>query len=81
MRYLAIDLGASSGRIVEAAFDGTKLNFTELHRFSNDPVYTGKSFHWDILRLLFEIRAGLRKASLHSSLSQIVIFETILRHY
>lgn len=67
MRYLAIDLGASSGRIVEATFDGTKLNFTELHRFSNDPVYIGKSFHWDILRLLFEIRAGLRKASLHSS--------------
>ena len=66
MRYLAIDLGASSGRIVEASFDGEKLNFKEIHRFPNDPVSVGGSFHWDILRLLFEIRTGLRKAALSS---------------
>ena len=61
---LAFDLGASSGRAVAAAFDGKKLSLEEIHRFSNDPVMVGKTFYWDILRLLHEIKTGISKANL-----------------
>ena len=38
-RYvLALDLGASSGRAMLAAYDGEKIRLREVHRFSNDPV-------------------------------------------
>lgn len=36
---LAVDLGAESGRVMAAHFDGTQLNLEELHRFAN-PVTT-----------------------------------------
>lgn len=61
---LAFDLGASSGRAVAAAFDGAKLELSELHRFSNDPVMLGHTYYWDILRLLHEIKTGISRAHL-----------------
>jgi rhamnulokinase len=62
VRYAGIDLGASSGRVAVGAFDGKRLTLDEVHRFSNDPVRVGDRLHWDILRLLHEIRTGLRRA-------------------
>lgn len=56
---LAFDFGASSGRGVLFTLDGGKLSYEEIHRFSNDPVYVNGSYHWDILRLLHEIKAGI----------------------
>ncbi len=60
-KVLAFDFGASSGRALLFTYDGTKLEIEEMHRFSNDPVMTGKSFHWDILRLFHEIKQGILK--------------------
>ena len=40
-RVLAFDFGASSGRAMIGAFDGDKIELTEIHRFSNDPVIVG----------------------------------------
>ena len=60
---LAFDYGASSGRGVIGSFDGSKLSLNEVHRFSNDPVYVGKSLHWDILRLYHEMKQGIQKAN------------------
>ena len=37
-RVLAFDFGASSGRAMLGKFDGSKLEISELHRFSNDPA-------------------------------------------
>ena len=37
-KMLAVDLGASSGRVMAGSFDGEKISVEELHRFSNDPV-------------------------------------------
>ena len=34
----------------------------EIHRFSNDPVTVCGVFHWDVLRLFFEIKQGITKA-------------------
>jgi len=37
-RYLALDLGAESGRAVLGQFDGERLVCAEVHRFANQPV-------------------------------------------
>ncbi|MDR0483752.1 MAG: rhamnulokinase [Alphaproteobacteria bacterium] len=60
---IAIDVGASSGRLIAATFDGKTIKLEEIHRFSNDPVHVGENYYWDILRLFWEIKQGLRKAS------------------
>ncbi|MBR0463729.1 MAG: rhamnulokinase [Clostridia bacterium] len=44
-------------------FDGEKLELSELHRFSNDPVMLGGRFVWDVPRLFFEMKAALLKAA------------------
>ena len=59
---LAFDLGASSGRALIGAVEGDRLTITEVHRFANDPVQVGDHLHWDILRLLYEIKQGILKA-------------------
>jgi len=61
--YLAVDLGASSGRHVAGRFDGQRLMLDDVHRFENGPVHAGGHMYWDMLRLWTEIRAGLRAAS------------------
>ena len=58
---LAVDLGAESGRVMAVHFDGVQLEFEELHRFPNIPVYVHGTLHWDILRLWNEIQAGIEK--------------------
>ncbi|MFD2117334.1 rhamnulokinase family protein [Paenibacillus yanchengensis] len=59
---LAFDLGASSGRAVLGQLVDGKIELEELHRFSNDPVQVGGELHWDILRLLHELKQALIKA-------------------
>ncbi len=58
-RYLAIDLGAESGRAVVGQFDGQKLSLEPLHRFPNGPVKVRDSLYWDVLRLYSEIKNAL----------------------
>ncbi|TAN36222.1 MAG: rhamnulokinase [Verrucomicrobia bacterium] len=60
--YLALDLGAESGRAIVGTFDGKKLVLKELHRFPNGPVKVGQRMHWDALRLFAEMKTGLKKA-------------------
>ncbi|MBQ4516862.1 MAG: rhamnulokinase [Clostridia bacterium] len=60
-KVLAFDFGASSGRAMLFTFDGKKLEIEEMHRFSNDPVMINGSYHWDVLRLFFEIKKGITK--------------------
>jgi len=60
---LAVDLGASGGRVVSGAFDGRLLELEEIHRFENGPVAVGDQLVWDIVRLWQEVVAGLRAAA------------------
>jgi rhamnulokinase len=62
-RYLAIDLGAESGRAVLGSWDGNTVGLEEIHRFPNEPVRTGDELHWDILRLWHEMQKGIRAAA------------------
>ena len=59
---IAIDLGATSGRVMDIAFDGAGIRLDELHRFPNIPVQTPGSLHWDVLRLWREITVGIDAA-------------------
>ena len=61
-RVLAFDFGASSGRAMIGTVEGGRLNVTEIHRFQNDPVKVGEVVYWDVFRLWFEIKEGIRRA-------------------
>ena len=62
-RYAAIDLGASSGRVMiaDVANDGIELH--EVHRFANRPVRVDGTLHWDVLALWAGVLDGLRVAA------------------
>jgi rhamnulokinase len=61
--FLAVDLGAESGRVVAGHFDGERIKLEELHRFQNGPVAVLDSLHWDVLQLWQDIKRGLAKAA------------------
>ena len=60
--YLALDLGAESGRGVLGAFDGERLTLDEVHRFPNGPVKMLDTLHWDVPRLFAEMKDSVRRA-------------------
>lgn len=61
--YLAVDLGAESGRTIVGSLDGKHLRLTETHRFANVPVRLPDGLHWDVLRLWSEMKAGVAISS------------------
>ena len=67
--YLAIDVGAESGRAILGALENDRLSLTELHRFRNPGVRTLGALHWDVLRLFDEMKTGLGKAAEHKPAS------------
>ncbi|WP_101785049.1 rhamnulokinase [Nonomuraea indica] len=62
MRFTAVDMGASSGRVMTADITDEKVELTEAHRFANRPVRVAGTLHWDVLGLYREILDGLRRA-------------------
>jgi rhamnulokinase len=61
--HLAIDLGASSGRVLAGLFDGETLELAEIHRFANGPVNVNGRLYWRTFELWHNILAGLRLAA------------------
>ena len=61
--FLAVDLGASSGRVVAGSFDGIRLRMEDVHRFENGPVQVGSRTYWDLLGQWSQVQAGLRAAA------------------
>ncbi|GGJ55994.1 rhamnulokinase [Deinococcus roseus] len=62
-RHVAIDLGASSGKIALVTVRPDGLEVQEIHRFDNIPVETPQGLYWNMLSLWKDIVAGLRKLS------------------
>lgn len=60
--HLAIDLGASSGRLVVGAFRDAGLIVKEVHRFTHPLAEVDGHLRWDIHHILGEIRTGIRLA-------------------
>src|SRR3984885_5475772 len=61
--YLAVDLGAESGRLMAGLWDGRRVRLEEIHRFANEPVAIGGTLRWDVPRLWHEIEIGLTRAA------------------
>jgi rhamnulokinase len=59
----AVDLGASSGRVMAGQVSGSGVTLHEVHRFPNEPVAVAGTLYWDILRLYAEVRHGLLAAA------------------
>ncbi|MCL4545525.1 MAG: rhamnulokinase [Chloroflexi bacterium] len=67
---IAVDLGASSGRVLQASWDGERFRLRELHRFANGGLRVGQALYWDILGIWREVLAGLAQA-VHETRGQI----------
>lgn len=74
--FIALDLGAESGRALLAAFDGERMSLEEIHRFPNTPVRAAGTLHWDALRLFNEIKRSLAKAARASDSLESVGLDT-----
>lgn len=58
----AVDLGASSGRVMLGEVGPGRLHLEPVARFANTPVRTPDGLHWDVPGLYAEVLAGLRRA-------------------
>jgi len=61
-QYIAVDLGAESGRVMLGSVSAERIVLDQIHRFSNGPIEEGGSLHWDFDRLLCEVKTGIAKA-------------------
>ncbi|MEU3252520.1 rhamnulokinase family protein [Streptomyces sp. NPDC006997] len=60
--YAAVDLGASSGRVMVGRVGPESLELAEAHRFVNRPVRVPEGLRWDVLALYAGVLEGLRAA-------------------
>ena len=58
--YVAVDLGAESGRVMLGTVSDEKLTLEEVHRFENGPIQEKGALHWNFPALLAEIKTGIR---------------------
>ena len=59
--YLAIDIGASSGRHILGYIDNGRLKLEEIHRFENYITNQNGTLVWDIEHLVSEVKKGIAK--------------------
>jgi len=62
MTYLAIDLGAGSGRAIVGHIKGNRLCLEEILRFENTPVRLGNTLYWDFLSLFANVKKSIALA-------------------
>lgn len=70
-RRVAIDLGASSGRVAVGELRDSQLTYEVIHRFPNDPIETADGLKWDFAKLLSEIEFGLKLAGQQGEVSSV----------
>lgn len=63
--YAAVDLGASSGRVMVGRVGPDSLELNEAHRFPDRPVRVPEGLRWDVLGLYAGVLDGLRAAGAH----------------
>ncbi len=61
--YLAVDIGASSGRHILAHLENGNIILEEMHRFENGLVNRGGHLCWDTERLFSGILEGMKKCA------------------
>lgn len=60
--YLAVDLGAGSGRVIAGIFNDAHLRLEEVSRFDNEALEIRGSIHWDAHGLYRNVCSGLGQA-------------------
>lgn len=70
-RHIAIDLGASSGRVALGTLRDGQLAVEVLHRFPNGGIPVAGGLYWDILGLWREVLHGLKLASSHGDIASV----------
>ncbi len=61
--FLAIDIGASSGRHILGYIDNGIMKLEEIYRFQNGASYVGEKLLWDDKSLFSNIVAGIKKCA------------------
>lgn len=61
--YLAVDIGASSGRLILGHREDGRMILEEIHRFGNGMVRKQGHLVWDVDRLFAEIITGMKKCA------------------
>lgn len=61
--YVAVDLGATSGRVILGTVVADKISMEEINRFPNKIVRTSGHYYWDLLALYGEIIKGLQEVA------------------
>lgn len=62
MKLIVCDIGASSGRVFAAEYDGSKISLDIRHRFLNKPIIVKDSLYWDVFALYEGIKRGIAEA-------------------
>ncbi|NWO00514.1 rhamnulokinase [Tetragenococcus halophilus] len=75
-KFIAVDIGASSGRLIESYIENRKIQMKELYRFKNNFSLNGKYERWDIEYLVEEILNGLTIAKDKGITEAFVGFDT-----
>lgn len=74
--YLAIDIGASSGRHILGSLSDGKLKLEEIYRFENYLVEDGSTLVWDIDNLVNQVLLGIKKCSELGKIPSTVAIDT-----
>jgi sugar (pentulose or hexulose) kinase len=61
-KYIAVDLGAESGRVMLGGVSGERITLEEVHRFLNGPIEQDGALRWDFGKLFSEVKTGIGKA-------------------
>jgi rhamnulokinase len=69
--YAAVDLGASSGRVIAGRRVGDRVELEEVHRFPNRPVRLPDGLHWSLPELLAGALEGLEAAAARGRLAGV----------
>jgi len=62
-KYIAVDLGAESGRVMIGSVSAERIVLEEVHRFANGPIEEDGALKWDFEELMRQIKAGIAKAA------------------
>ena len=71
--FAAVDLGASSGRVMLGRVGPDHIELTEVHRFRNGGVRLPDGLYWDVLGLYTDVLTGLRAAAREEHLAGVAV--------
>lgn len=62
INVLAVDLGASHGRVIRGTYDGITIVMETVYDFPNQPVKINDSYFWDHIAMAANVQKGIKEA-------------------